>query len=569
MASHSKQSKLGIHSLYTRSLTAKSCGAGSLATLSVVFSCFLFLLVLSGCDSIPSRPILKPPKDNNKIAEQAEKAAEVVEAPRNRFVENWEAWYVHHLNNNPVGYRHLTASRIVESSVVRSSKENIRYVVDDQVKFRRGNSTLIQHLNQTSSETPEGELLNFESTLRLGPLLTEFTGNVAEEKLTVETVRGSSRVTERTPWQSVYRGLQAVEQSLFRKPMEIGETRNLKMLMPLKHKIAKVKLFCSGMSATGLLDGSYQKLTEIVSEESIDDKPVGEQVLWVNDSGVVLKTLRPGIGLVSYRTDEATALAGVTPINEVLSATLMDVKGVIKRPSDTMQVAFLVGPSLDVQQSKGQVVSIKPAPGQFVRKLEDGTWQVLVTRHNATNLKDFQSLTQPPVEEDTRSNVFIDSNTGSIRSIANTATRKSMSKEEMAIELTKTVNNLILPKELSQGFTKASMVLQASEGGCTESSVLLAALLRNKGIPARLAVGLIYVPAKTEAESPAMAYHMWTVAYVDDQWIPLDAVTGDIAPADRITLMTTNLSGRNEHQSLAPAMAAFGRLQIEVRKATY
>ena len=80
---------------------------------------------------------------------------------------------------------------------------------------------------------------------------------------------------------------------------------------------------------------------------------------------------------------------------------------------------------------------------------------------------------------------------------------------------------------------------KARQGDCTEHGVLLAALLRAKNIPARIDVGLVYVP-KTQN----FWYHLWTEAFIDGRWIPLDAtqVDGGIG-ADHLTLGRSNLKG--------------------------
>ena len=60
--------------------------------------------------------------------------------------------------------------------------------------------------------------------------------------------------------------------------------------------------------------------------------------------------------------------------------------------------------------------------------------------------------------------------------------------------------------------------MQNAKGDCTEHAVLLAALCRARGIPARVAIGLVYVSA-----AQGFGYHMWNEVWIDGGWIPLDA----------------------------------------------
>ncbi len=66
-------------------------------------------------------------------------------------------------------------------------------------------------------------------------------------------------------------------------------------------------------------------------------------------------------------------------------------------------------------------------------------------------------------------------------------------------------------------------VLRTKVGDCNEHAVLLTALLRATGIPARLCVGVVYSKGN-------FFYHAWTEGYVGD-WISMDATTNQM-PAD-------------------------------------
>ena len=66
-----------------------------------------------------------------------------------------------------------------------------------------------------------------------------------------------------------------------------------------------------------------------------------------------------------------------------------------------------------------------------------------------------------------------------------------------------------------------------------------------------------------------MDLHYWTLAFIDEQWIALDPTTGTTASADRITLLTTNLTGANEYADIGKAFELLGRLKIKVLRAQY
>ena len=88
----------------------------------------------------------------------------------------------------------------------------------------------------------------------------------------------------------------------------------------------------------------------------------------------------------------------------------------------------------------------------------------------------------------------------------------------------------------------------------------LAALARARGIPARVAIGLVYMEGRQ-----AFGYHMWTEVYIDGRWIPIDGTLaqGGIG-AGHLTIAHTNLEGTSAYSTFLPVVQILGRLSIEV-----
>ena len=84
------------------------------------------------------------------------------------------------------------------------------------------------------------------------------------------------------------------------------------------------------------------------------------------------------------------------------------------------------------------------------------------------------------------------------------------------------VHERINEKSLSVGWASAVEVARSREGDCSEHAVLTAALCRAVGIPARMAVGYVFVPDFV-GHKDIFGGHAWTQVYINDQWIGLDA----------------------------------------------
>jgi transglutaminase-like putative cysteine protease len=78
-----------------------------------------------------------------------------------------------------------------------------------------------------------------------------------------------------------------------------------------------------------------------------------------------------------------------------------------------------------------------------------------------------------------------------------------------------------LRKELATDLTSASHVLARGHGDCTEHTLLVVALARAAGLPARDVSGLMYLP-----DSRGFYWHAWAQVAIDGRWVAVDAAWG-------------------------------------------
>ncbi|MFO0833374.1 MAG: transglutaminase family protein [Phycisphaerales bacterium] len=131
------------------------------------------------------------------------------------------------------------------------------------------------------------------------------------------------------------------------------------------------------------------------------------------------------------------------------------------------------------------------------------------------------------------------------------------------------VYRYINAKSLDTAFATASEVARNRAGDCSEHGVLLVALLRAAGIPARGVVGLIYADAFAGREK-IFGYHMWAQALLTidgkERWVDFDGTLPPQFPRDatHIALGYTDFSDEGSMASLSGVSAAMGQLQIKV-----
>ena len=103
-------------------------------------------------------------------------------------------------------------------------------------------------------------------------------------------------------------------------------------------------------------------------------------------------------------------------------------------------------------------------------------------------------------------------------------------------------------------------VLRTKVGDCNEHTALYVAMARSLGIPARIAVGLVYVRGITGA----FYYHAWPEVYLDEGggrglWLPVDPTLNQF-PADA-THVRLARGGLDKQAAILPLI---GRLKMTV-----
>jgi transglutaminase-like putative cysteine protease len=109
----------------------------------------------------------------------------------------------------------------------------------------------------------------------------------------------------------------------------------------------------------------------------------------------------------------------------------------------------------------------------------------------------------------------------------------------------------------------AGEVARSPRGDCRHYALLTAALCRAQDIPARTAIGLIYVERR--GQPPAMGFHMWTEVWADGRWLGLDATLGRGGiGAAHIKVSEHSWHDVRSLTPLLPVLRVLGKLNVEV-----
>ncbi len=463
---------------------------------------------------------------------------------------NRQSWQILMLGGNRVGY-----ASIAHRHIEHEGRELVRIDGLTVLRVQRFNQTTEQKIRFTDVQTPEGKLVRLSASVEQGREPMTTVGAVDGDRLELE-IGTLGKTTHRSiAWSDEYGGYHSVEESLARQPMQPGDRRRLKVLLPSLTDPADVELKAIEHEQVTLPAGQF-KLLRIDNVTHLGPGQELRGTLWTDPDGEVLKTWTDALNLETYRVPKDVALAEIEPGELDLGLDLaVRVKRPIAHPHFTDRIRYRVqwdgGDPADVFLSgpSQRVVSVGPNAVEMT---------VYALRPGVEGNSD--APPEKPAEADLQPSNMIQSDDPEIVRLAREALDDEDDPWRKAVTLERFVHDYVTEKDYSQAFATAAEVAREREGDCTEHAVLLAALCRAAGIPARVAAGLVYLPQRR-----AFFFHMWTEAYVDGRFIPLDATLarGGIGAA-HLKLTHTSLEGSTAFTAFLPMVRVIGRLNVEV-----
>lgn len=324
---------------------------------------------------------------------------------------------------------------------------------------------------------------------------------------------------------------------------QAGSHYSLKTFNPLLRSVDEIGVLVEGRTDQGwriteIAQGSLKTQAEIDQQGNtlVEDSALGfrlqreakEQALKL-DSG----SLPPDLILAS-----AVRASGPLPANPRLTQKLrLNIKGV-----DVSAYPALQGGRQVIEAEQLQVVVADwPAPG--VSRLPE---------HPAN----IDPSLSPELQKALRATALVQSDDPSLVAQAQHIIGDVEDPAQAALRLTAWVYREV-EKVNNVGIPSAVEVLHNLRGDCNEHTVLLTALARAVGIPARMAAGLVL--ADLHGTGAAFYYHAWVELWLDGAWHAVDPTFGQ-APADATHLRFV-VGGLQNQVNL---VALIGALNLQV-----
>ncbi len=372
-----------------------------------------------------------------------------------------------------------------------------------------------------------------------------------------------------------------VETGLILRPLKLGESRRLVRFNPTMLRWEVVDLHAEAAEDVKLPSGAAFPLLRVETHSQMlqadgspDPAQTQNETLWCDGEGRVWKRFSPLMNLASWRVSKAE-LARFTQTGQYPPAPTGGKPAVELEKSfdfaENLNVALKLtdGKTADFVNDAEGTYTVSALENESIRGLFESSdfqkvealddFRLKITVRNSTGERFADAQGPAPTSDETAAGPMIQSDAPEISALAQMVLPGETDAAKLAPALERFVFGFIVNKNYTRGFVTALEVATNPSGDCTEHAVLLAALARNRKIPARIVQGLIF-----EKDSGKMAWHVWNELYVNGRWVPFDATLGKgFVGVDHLRINAGSFSPATLAGTLMPAARLIGKIRIE------
>jgi hypothetical protein len=269
-----------------------------------------------------------------------------------------------------------------------------------------------------------------------------------------------------------------------------------------------------------------------------------ELTMWVDGEGRLLKGRMP-LGIMVMRSTKeeiAKEMTGARALPDLVSFTSVPLEGSLPESGDLSLVRLKV---------EGSGTWNLPSDG-FRQKFRNS--ELTITKENSPEASYSLPFAGPNMEEHLAPTRFIRSDDAEVVKKAH----EIVGIEKDPVKAARLINDWVhknIKKVPTPAVPDAAMVLQTKQGDCNEHAVLAAALARAVGLPARIAVGLVYA-------GDGFYYHAWVTYWAGKTWFSGDPLMGQMpVKPSYVTLLYGDV---DKHVNVVTFL---GRLKLKVLEA--
>lgn len=444
-------------------------------------------------------------------------AAVRADSPKDVVEEIWEAA---HIDGTKVGSLHTTVRK-----VETDGEKRLRAAAELDLTFKRYNTLLRLRREVGTEETTEGKVTSvFMRQGQEGGRRLVLSGVVEDGRLHVRIDNG--RIERRLRWSDEVVGLYRLEHLFQKREPKAGDRFSLLRYDPTYNNVLTVHVAVKEREDVSTASGKgpakwlrVEMTAEALEAPGVKVQPPPE-VWWLDERFVPVRRQfeLDGLGtVVLTRTTREAATAAAPPggMADIGRKTLIALDRTIANPYTSRSVVYRISLRGDGDPES----ALSRDAHQEIRNLQDKTFELHV--HPKRKPERPRDEGTAPAEY-LQSCHFINCDDNRVKELARRVAGEEKDPWAKARRLERWVKQNMRPDN-SVPLGPAGDAARQLRGDCRQYALLTAALCRAEGIPARTAVGLLYVE---KSRRPFMGFHMWTEVWIDGQWLGLDGTLG-------------------------------------------
>jgi transglutaminase-like putative cysteine protease len=440
--------------------------------------------------------------------------------PAREIVPLEEYHEVAHLDGLRVGHAH---TRVVRGSIPDTFHTTSTLVLD----VKRYGSIVRLQMSQSTLEDRAGSVLalSFRQGSQGG---RPHAVSGKREGNTLILRNEQTKAERRLPCSDAVLGLRQQEKLLASQELDRLNGLRFSRYEPLYNAVVSVRVQVGEPELVDVL-GQKQLLRRV--ELRPEPLQAGTQhivpaasIVWLDSDRVPVRRQieLDGLGtLILTRTNRSQATAVVQPSADLGSRSLIPLNRTIQQPYTTRSALYRIR----VSQGQSPYGLLCSDAHQQVRRIEGQQFELAVHpvrpgTSQALRATEKASMSEPGAEY--LANCFyIDHENERIVELARQAVGRQQDSWRKALLIERFVKNR-LRNDNQIDLMPASQIARELRGDCRHHALLVTALCRAAGIPARTALGLLYV----QRGGPHLGFHLWAEVFVDGTWVGLDSTLG-------------------------------------------
>lgn len=418
-------------------------------------------------------------------------------------------WFALYIEEDKIGHYKLQRN-------VNLAADTVTTTLTSYMSLNREDVVLEMHTTEQSVETTKGEALSFSSIQRQGESYQSISGQIHDSGVVDIRIDDSGKVTsQRQQWQKQALLFEGLRLAGLKQGNKAGTQYTSTEYLISNLQVVKSQVTVGATNIVNVL-GKNTGLTKVTSKV-IGAAASGNVVSYIDQQHNLFKVVMPFMD--THMRLEAVSKEVALSSNQktdIFTRSFIDAPIAVSIGQVQKPLEYLI-------ETQNSQVKFPVSDEQQFSKLAANAGQLTVTPLKGVHGGVFPYRGKElDMLRYLAPNNYVQSDDERIIKLAKRVVGDSQSATQAAQKLESFVRDYISIKDLSVGYGTATQVLDSRRGDCTEHAVLLTAMLKAVGIPARVATGMVYMDNFAE-QRQTFVPHAWVQANIVGKWLSYDA----------------------------------------------